>query len=275
MFLFHSKNSSVPVLIYHQVIDGAANGIHRPTPYEVSIENFEAQLDFLKRNNFETLSLFELMRLSDSADFSKNKKHVVITFDDGYLDNYQNAFPLLRKRNFSATFFVIVNRIGSSGFMTWDQLREMQQHGMSIQSHTMNHQPLATLADDAIHTELRDSRAQLTEQLQCPIDFISFPHGSYDDRVLRAAVEAAYKAWCTSDFGYAEPMQREPLIPRLIVRNNHSLREFNNIVCAKGIHLMQLRAGAAARRFVVKTIGIKKYQALYDLYYKKQPVVNS
>ena len=274
MFLFRSKNFAVPVLMYHQVIDNGSNGQHRPTPYEVSLADFEAQLDFLVENNFETLSLRELLSMSEPRS-SISKRQVVITFDDGYVDNYLAAFPALRKRNLSATFFVIVSRIGSSGFMTWDQLREMQQHGMSIQSHTLNHQPLATLADDAIHAELRDSRAQLTKQLHHSVDYISFPHGSYDDRVLRAAGETEYKAWCTSDFGYAEPLQGEPRIPRLIVRNNHSLKEFQNIVSAKGLRLMKFRTGAAARKLVVKAIGMKNYQSLYDLYYKNQPVVNS
>lgn len=274
MFLFRSKNFAVPVLMYHQVIDGDSNAEHRPTPYEVSLNDFGAQLDFLKENDFETLSLAELTSISAPRS-SINKKAVAITFDDGYVDNYINAFPALQKRNLSATFFVIANRIGSSGFMTWDQLREMQQHGMSIQSHTMNHQPLATLADDAIHTELRDSRAELAKQLHHPVDYISFPHGSYDDRVLRAAAEAGYAASCTSDFGYAEFLQRDPLIPRLIVRNNHSLQEFQNLVCAKGLHLMKLRIGAAARKLVVKAIGMKNYQSLYDLYYKNQPIMNS
>jgi peptidoglycan/xylan/chitin deacetylase (PgdA/CDA1 family) len=269
--MFGYKGIPIPVLMYHQVVAGNAKDRHRPAPYEVSLADFEAQLDFLEKNDFETLSPSELMHPSTSRSFSKNRKYVMITFDDGYLDNYSNAFPALLKRNFSATFFVIVNRIATDGFMSWEQLREMQQHGMNIQSHTLNHAPLATLADDAIHTELRDSRTRLAERLQNPVDFISFPHGSYDDRVLRAATAAGYAAWCTSDFGYVERLQPEPRIPRIIVRNNHSLHEFQNIVFAKGIRLMQLRAGAAARRLVVKAIGIRNYQNLYDLYYKRRP----
>jgi peptidoglycan/xylan/chitin deacetylase (PgdA/CDA1 family) len=215
------------------------------------------------------------MCLSDSADSSKNRKYVLITFDDGYVDNYLNAFPALRKRNCCATFFVIVNRIGSSGFMTWEQLREMQQHGMSIQSHTMNHQPLAALYDDGVHVELHESRMLLAKQLGRPIDFISFPHGSYDERVLRAAAEAGYRAWCTSDFGYAQDVRHASRIPRIVVRRNHSLPEFREIVRARGPRLMRLRAGAAVRRLIVRGIGSKNYQFLFDVYYRNRSAERS
>lgn len=274
MFAFGSRKHPVPVLMYHQVLDD--NPIdRRPTPYEVSLADFENQLDVLKRNNFVTLSLSELMDLSNAGSLWKDKKYVVITFDDGYADNYMNAFPALLRRNFSATFFVIANRIGTPGFMTWEQVDEMQRHGMSIQSHTLNHQPLATLNDDDIRLESRESRSFLSQRLQRPVDFISFPHGSYDDRVLQAVADAGYLAWCTSDFGYAANQRNQARIPRIIVRYQHSLDEFQNIVFARGLHLMRLRAGAASRQMVVKAIGIRNYQRLFDLYYKKIRVAPS
>ena len=264
-----SARSSVPVLMYHQILPPETSAGRQPTPYEISPAAFVEQLELLEREGFEAVSLADLVRPNGAP--STSAREVAITFDDGYVDNYEVAFPALCRLKLTATFFVIVNQIGGPGFMTWDHLREMQRAGMTIGSHTLSHLPLATLTRDDIEIEVQHSRQLLIEGLQTRIDFISFPHGSYDERVLQAVSASGYAGCCTSDFGYVPVAKRSSRIPRIIVRRAYSLDDYYRVVNGRGRRVIRMKLAAALRRIISKTVGIKNYQRFYDFYYKKTP----
>lgn len=264
------KHGPIPVLMYHQVLGPGAGSETAANPYQISLENFQAQLRFLKRANVATVLVEDLIAAQHRYFFARIKRCAALTFDDGYLDNYLHAYPALRKLGMRATFFVIVNKIGTPGFMAWEHLREMQAQGMSIQSHTMNHHALATLPAGEIWAELSEARQRLEEMLNKKINFISFPHGSYDARVTRAAAEAGYSAWCTSDFGYYQAWRPPESIPRLIVRNHHVLADFKSMILGSGARVFSMRAGAAVRRTLRRTLGFKTYQFLYQQRYRNK-----
>ena len=264
---FPLDKAFVPVLMYHQVLDEDCGALAHP--YQVALSRFRRQLRFLKQTSTATVLLEDLVRSHLHFSSRLPTKRVALTFDDGYIDNYQHAFPALRQFGMKATFFVIVNKIGTSGFMTWEQLREMQAQGMSIQSHTLNHHALSALTADAIMSEVYDARQRLEHELRKKIEAISFPHGSYDGRVLRAAKAAGYRACCTSDFGYYNIARTAAHIPRLIVRPHHGLEDFRSMVCSSGARILSLRAGAALRRTLRSVLGFQRYQFLYEQVYRR------
>jgi peptidoglycan/xylan/chitin deacetylase (PgdA/CDA1 family) len=261
-FMMHYRldRASIPVLMYHQIHD---NGAAPTTPYATSAAAFVSHLHFLRDAGFHTLSMHEL--LSGSIQ----PQSAVITFDDGYLDNYTLAFPALRRVLLKATFFVIVSRIGQPGYMTWDHLREMQAHGMEIQSHTLTHPHLETLPAAAIRIELRESRAILENELKTSVDFISFPNGSYDETVIQTAAEAGYAGSCTSDFGYFSLATIPHCIPRIAVRSSHGLSDFRKIVSKDKVYLAKLGFASRIRRTTAQAIGVQNYQRIYNKFYRK------
>jgi peptidoglycan/xylan/chitin deacetylase (PgdA/CDA1 family) len=260
MTRYRLDRPSIPVLMYHQV---HGDGVAPATPYMTAADDFVSHLQFLRNAGFHSLSLREL--LSGSIQ----PLSAVITFDDGYLDNYALAFPALRRAQLKATFFVIVSRIGQPGYMTWEHLREMQAHGMEIQSHTLTHPHLETLSAEGIRTELRDSRAILENELKTSVDFVSFPNGSYNEMVIQAAAETGYAGSCTSDFGYFSLATLPYCIPRIAVRSSHGLSDFRKIVSKDMVYLAKLGLSAKIRRTAAQAIGVQNYQRIYNKFYRK------
>jgi peptidoglycan/xylan/chitin deacetylase (PgdA/CDA1 family) len=174
----------VPVLMYHYVdaepppAGPYADGLTVRTP------DFVEEMEYLVANGYSTVNLAEVyLAMAGLRDLPA--KPVVLTFDDGGLDNYEVAFPLLEQYGLTATFFVITKRVGVDGQMNWDQLRE-------IQSHTVGHPDLTGVSDERLKTELADSRSALAEAIGQQEYVLSYPSGEHDERVIEAAKAAGY-----------------------------------------------------------------------------------
>ena len=163
----------LPVLGYHRV--GAFHGDHVPT---VSPQTFEWQLRFLARHRFQVFSVDAVVGFLDRrAPFPR--RSVVITFDDGYEETHQIAWPLLKSFRFPATVFVTPNEVGLPGFAGWGQIQEMFRDGVTIGSHTMNHTYLPLAAEERLHEEIVESKRSLETRLEQPIHYLSYPVGGF------------------------------------------------------------------------------------------------
>jgi len=119
---------------------------------------------------------------------------VVITFDDGWENQYSHAFPILRRFGLTATFFVFTSPIGiDRKLMTWEQLRELQAAGMTIGSHTRTH-PVLPDYHAALHNEVAMSRADIAQHLGRAPDFFAYPFGAWDAQCAAWARTAGYRA---------------------------------------------------------------------------------
>ena len=148
------NGTKVLVLNYHKVDNMNIS-------LSVLPEDFDRQMKYLSENGYHTITPDELYdSLAGNAELPENP--VLITFDDGYEDNYQNAYPILKKYDFKATVFVISSFLGVyPNYLTWDQAREMDENGISIQSHTVDHKSMTDLTDDELRTELVDSKKKI------------------------------------------------------------------------------------------------------------------
>ena len=186
----------LPIAMYHSVAVVVPEG----NRLSVSVKTFERQMEFLKKHKYNVISLEE------AGDLIKNKKKIpartlVLTFDDGYKDNYTYAFPILKKYNLPATVFIIVNEVGRPDRLSWDQLKEMQDSGLiTFGSHTLGHFFLDSLKDnEQLLKEISDSRKILQEKLGKPVNTFSYPMGRFNPRVREFTVNAGYKvAVCTN-----------------------------------------------------------------------------
>src|SRR5262249_41688375 len=119
---------------------------------------------------------------------------VVITFDDGWQDQYEYAFPILKQYGFTATFFVYTSAIDNGpAFMTWNEVRELQRAGMTIGCHSRTH-PDLTEQKVSLHDEIDGARADLQKNLGVAPDFFAYPYGAWDARVAAAVRAAGFRA---------------------------------------------------------------------------------
>ncbi|MCK5180799.1 MAG: polysaccharide deacetylase family protein [Candidatus Omnitrophica bacterium] len=186
----------VPVIMYHQVTH-----TERPQSNWVSPENFEWQMAYLKDHGYNIIRLGDLVEATQ-AGRSLPRKTAVITFDDGYENNYTEAFRILKKYGFPATIFVSTDKVGTEGRLTWAQMKEMLASGIDIGSHT---QTEAYLPDALVEQQRREivvSKSILEQNLGITVDHFAYPIGGFSEGIKQIVKEAGYKSACATNRGY-------------------------------------------------------------------------
>ena len=189
------NGTKVLILNYHKIDNTFISLAIRP-------DDFDTQMKYLSENGYHTISPDELYdSLAGTGELPDNP--VMITFDDGYEDNYANAYPILKKYGFKATIFVVTSFLDKNkkGYMSWDQAREMDANGISIQSHTVDHKSMTDLTDDQLRMELVDSKKKAEKELGHPVNYMAYPTGTYNLHIAQMVKEAGYKAAFTIKYG--------------------------------------------------------------------------
>lgn len=192
-----SSQYTVPILMYHS-FDKKLSAVCG----SVSLERFWEQMSYIKQRGYRVISLEEY------TSFLYNKQKiphnlVVITFDDGYKDNL-NAVKILKKYDFPATIFVVVNKIGQDGYLTEDDIAWFLKHShVTLGSHTLTHAYLPGIEDGQLSGEIVSSRKELQERFAAGVYTISYPIGGFDHRVLKVVRAAGYRAGCTTNRGFS------------------------------------------------------------------------
>jgi len=192
----------VPVLMYHHVAERDPSYSYLRRSLTVSPRSFRWQLDYLRANGYESVKLDDLVAYLAMGQ-PLPPKPVVITFDDGYRDNYEVAFPMLRERGFVATFFLVTAPIdeGSPEFMTWEQVKEMHAAGMEFGAHSYTHPDLRGQSVDYLVWQVVGSKEAIEERTGEPVRFFAYPSGSYDDQVIAVLKSAGFWAALSTETG--------------------------------------------------------------------------
>jgi len=186
--------------------------------YDVTTVNFQSQMQCLKDNGYV------IETFADNAQAPQaTAKNVILTFDDGEMNNYDHALPVLKKYNFPAYFFIIAKRIGRSRYMGWEELKEMHEAGMSIGSHGFSHEILTGLLDTQIEEEMRASKKYLERNLDIEVDSLSIPRGFCNDKIIQMAYDAGYKRVFISD---RPKSLKSDCFSRMAVKTNWTLKRF-------------------------------------------------
>ena len=186
-----------PILEYHMVKEDAPP---KAKPYVVPPEDFAAQLDYLLAEGYTTITPQDYARARKGKQ-ELPEKPIILSFDDGYEDNYRVILPMLEERGMKAVFYVVTNDIGLPGYMTWDNLFDMERRGMEIGSHTANHIPLTELPPEKQRDELRLSKLMLEWKGMKTIYSFSYPNGAYDAGIVAMLQEEEYLTAVTGDAG--------------------------------------------------------------------------
>lgn len=182
--------------------------------YAITPKNFTNHMQFLAQSDYQVLSLSRIERLIyDQKPFPE--RSVVITFDDGFADNYERAYPILGEYGLPATIFLVSGKIdgvndwmsGAKAYpvkplLNWGQVREMAKHNIEFGSHTMSHANLEKVGERQLRLEIEDSKKVLEDHLGMPVTQFAYPYGSYNQTCRDLVETVGYKLACTTRPGF-------------------------------------------------------------------------
>ena len=202
----------IPVLLYHYV------GAEAPDyPYlNVATPEFSRQMKELRERGYRSVSLGDLTAYMQGSPVKLPEKPVLITFDDGYEDNYTQAFPVLKQEGFRAAIFMVQSNFNRKNRLSVQQIQEMEQAGIEIGSHTRSHPNLTKLAASALEQEVGQSRRGVERLAGQSIDYFAYPGGFYNLEVLEKTAQSGYAGAFTVLPGVNRPDKDNPYLLRRI-----------------------------------------------------------
>ncbi len=188
------RRIAAPVLMYHYISVPPEDADAYRQDLSVTPEDFRAQMAYLAASGYTPISLYDL-NLALRWGTPLPPRPVVLTFDDGYRDFYEHAFPVLQELGFTATVFVITARLdaGDPAYLTWAQARELAAAGIDIESHTKDHPSLIGRDAEFLHYQIKGSLESIEAHLGRPAHLFCYPAGRWDEAVLAALPE--YGVW--------------------------------------------------------------------------------
>lgn len=221
-----TRTVTVPILMYHYLSTSPANADIYRRDLSVSPELFGAHLDRLQAEGYTTIRLYDLVAYLQQGT-PLPPKPVILTFDDGYRDNYENAFPLLRARQMTATFFVVMEFINQERpeYLTWAMVREMYAGGMSIEVHGVDHTTLRKRSRADLEFQALRSYETLQNLLGVRPRFLSYPAGEYDADTIAVFQAAGYWAAVTTVQGATHHSDQLFELRRVRIRNTTTADE--------------------------------------------------
>lgn len=205
---------TIPVLMYHYVSsepDGSLGGGNW-----VSRKSFDYQMNFLKKSGYRVLTMDDYYAIQ-SGHRKPQGREVLITFDDGHRSFKNEAFPILKNYRLPATMFLISDSVKKGGLegyadsLTAEEIRQLQKNpGISFHGHTKTHPHLKELADWEIEIELGESKKALEAMLGRPVDYLSYPFGEFDRRIIAITEKSGYKLAFSTSFKQLEAIPEGP-----------------------------------------------------------------
>jgi peptidoglycan/xylan/chitin deacetylase (PgdA/CDA1 family) len=229
------RRISVPILMYHHV--APINYDARKPDLYVSPEQFELQLKLLKRNGYQTIGFDDLLTHWDKHD-GLPRKAVIITFDDGFENNYIHAFPLLKKYNSTCIIFLVSDFIDSyytwtkdssnppEKLLSWEQICEMKEYGIKFGSHACTHPDLTKISEDEALDQLKFSKENIEEKLGSEVDFLSYPFGAFNKNVIKIVKDTGYKSACSTIRGNRHLSNERYFLKRVMIHHDTTIIRF-------------------------------------------------
>ncbi|HVQ36031.1 MAG TPA: polysaccharide deacetylase family protein [Pyrinomonadaceae bacterium] len=239
-----------PVLCYHRVLPEAA-GAQEPADYSVTPQQFEAQMALLKDEGFTSLTLSEYF---DAARGLRElaPRSVLVTFDDGFADNYLVAWPIARRFDVTINLFICTGLVAGErvasfaednpaaglsrkGFpehwqpLSWEQLREMSDGGVEIGFHSHRHPNLGRMTEDEIALDAAEGISSFRQQLEREPEYFAFPfghYGSYPKRAIDVLTRHGIKLFFTTELGRTPLDGAGGLVSRIVIHPEDDLKSF-------------------------------------------------
>lgn len=220
------RQIKVPILMYHYIGGNPNPADVARDSLSVPPEKFDEQMGYLKSNGFNVITL-DTLYAALSGQISLPDKSVVITFDDGYIDLFLNAYPILLKHQLRAVAFIPTGLIGTSYYASWDQLAQMQSSGLfSFQSHSVTHANLASLSEEQLMYELTESKRVLEARFGIPVNSIAYPYGTSSPLVWTTTRKAGYVGGLGTWYSLIQSEGTRYNMPRIKVSGGWDINSF-------------------------------------------------
>lgn len=187
----NEKNIKIPILLYHQI---PINKSNRENYYMcTTAEQFEKQITGLKDLGYTFITYEDLIKYNNN-EIALPEYVVLLSFDDGYLDNYENAFPIIKKYNIPISIFVIDNCVGANGYFSWEQAKEMEKSGLvHIYTHGKVHIPYGNESAEIVSDYIPYAHSHLENELEHTTSKVfAYPYGSYSEESINTLSELGF-----------------------------------------------------------------------------------
>ncbi len=220
---FFRKNKDIKFIYYHDVVSKDGYSYQK-----IEVNKFKKQMKYLVNNGYKTLTFDELNK--DEIYGSKNKeKKVLITFDDGWLSNYDTVFPIMKELNLKFNIFLEVGAIGEKqNYLTWDMINEMADSGLvGFGAHTFNHIDARLINQSNVDVEILESNKIIFNETGLNVKDFCFPYGYYDNKIIDYLDELnIYKRLYTSDGRKLSKKNNVDIIGRVGIENEDEEKSF-------------------------------------------------
>ena len=220
--------------------------------YVVSESDFRAQICWLKEREWCGLSVGEALQ-----DLDRERRRIVITFDDGCETDLIAATPLLKEARFNATFYIVVGFVGRPGFLSQDQVRRLSDLDFEIGCHSMTHPWMSELTSGQLHSEVVEAKDRLEQMIGRSVNHFSCPGGRWSRALAEVAQKAGYRSIATSYIGTNSATGDRFRLARVPVMRGTSLADFERVCCAKGLRKLSTRS--AGLSFIRSLLGNSTY----------------
>lgn len=222
------REASVPILMYHHVGDLPPDADAVRISLTVSQDRFEAEMKFLSDQGYHPIHIADLVNALANGTPLPDKP-IILTFDDGYDDNYINVFPTLKDYGFVGTFFIIgaPTDYGSPGYMRWEQILEMYNNGMEIGGHSLTHRyNLGTMRPSTQDIEIKNDHKLMVDHLPNWTPIFSYPSGSYNQYSIDLLTQLGYIAAVTTKQGTSQSSKTPLELRRIRIRGEWNMDQF-------------------------------------------------
>jgi len=220
-----ARRANVPILLYHHIADLPDTASSAQKRWTISPGKFDEHMLWIFKHGFHPVTMAQLTsHLKHGLPLPA--KPIVITFDDGWKDQYFSALPILKKYNFPATFFIITGSVGHSAYMNWNQVLELSELGMDIESHSVNHDKLSILPLEKVRPEIEKSKKILEEKIHKPVTVFAYPYGGYSDGVIDIVKDAGFESAVSVsglNDGYLFRADQSYILPRYAIESGEKL----------------------------------------------------
>lgn len=220
----------VPILTYHYIGNNPNPADKARDNLEVTPDKFEEQMNYLSKNGYSTISFDTLYAVLKGVS-SLPPKPVILTFDDGYIDFYLNAYPILKKYGLHAVSFIPTGLVGKGYYMSWSQIKEIDVSGLvSFQAHSVDHPNLASLSDDNLKYQIWESKKTLEAELGKPVNTFAYPYGATDERVWNAVKAVGFVGAVGTWYGVIQSEGTVFDLPRVKVGGGMTIDKFPSLL---------------------------------------------
>ncbi len=225
------RTATVPILMYHYISTPPVVTDKIRVGLSVPPEMFDAQVKLLIDNGFTTITLFDLY--SHLATGQKlPAKPIVLTFDDGYVDNYEQAFPILKKYGQTGTFFVLTGPADAKdpAYLSWEMINAMSSAGMDMQLHAKDHVDLRHRRYEDLIWQIIGGRQSIEGHTGRPVVFMAYPSGKYDSTVIKFLTDNNFWGAVTTESGRTHTLSDALTWTRVRIAGQLSLKDFARLM---------------------------------------------